>query len=81
MKKSKTFEQQGDPAVVALTPQAAQRAAQEGMNADPASKHLFLHMPTVHHHRAIVETDTKEHYITADGAIAVEAKRPPLVPF
>ena len=64
------FEQKGEPAVTFLSPSAAQQAAENGLNADSKTKHLFLHMPTKEYDRAIVETDNKETYIDPKGALA-----------
>ena len=64
------LEHQGEPTVSHLSPQAAYEAAKNGMHADPESKHLFIHMPVDINYRAIVETDNKEFYVDARGAIS-----------
>lgn len=63
------FEQKGEPTTIALSPTAAQTAAQNGLDADPQATHLFIHMPTKEYDRAIVETDNAESYVDPDGNI------------
>lgn len=70
------FEQKGEPNVTFLSSLAAQQAAENGFNADPETKHLFLHMPTKEYDRAIVETDNKEIYIDSEGALAESIAHP-----
>jgi len=64
------IEQRGEPTVRFLSPAAAQVTAANGVAADPETAHLYIHMPTAQYGRAIVETDNKETYVDAEGAMS-----------
>lgn len=70
------LEQSDEPVVEHLSPAASQKAAEKAMQLDPESLHLYIHMPVDGNARAIVETDNKEVYYTADGEMAVPAHVP-----
>lgn len=70
------WEQHGEPIVANLSQQAAQSAAANGMTADPETEHVFIHMPTDQHHRAIVETDNRETYVDQTGKLNGEINHP-----
>jgi len=70
------IEQVGEPEVGFLSPVAAQNAALNAMLLDPETRHLYIHMPVDGNPRAIVETDNKETYVSANGDIAVTAHVP-----
>lgn len=70
------IEQRGEPTVEFLTPAAAQATAENGMLVDPETAHLYIHMPTAQYDRAIVETDNKETYVDAEGALTWQTAHP-----
>jgi uncharacterized iron-regulated membrane protein len=71
-----SIEQQGEPVVSVLPLDAMDKAAKAIMAIDPATKHLYIHIPTSENQRALVETDNKEYYLNKAGDLVVEANRP-----
>lgn len=70
------WEQSGEQVISHLSAEAVQEAAQNGMNADPKTAHIYVHMPTNQNQRAIVETDNKEIYVDKAGNLGPEASHP-----
>lgn len=70
------FEQGRVPVVTALSGDALMTAADAGMQAEPDSAHLFIHMPTAAKPYALVQTDNTENFITPEGEISAARHQP-----
>lgn len=70
------FEQGRIPVVMALSGDALMTAADAGMQAEPDSAHLFIHMPTATKPYALVQTDNTESFITSEGKISAARNQP-----
>lgn len=70
------FEQAREPYVASLSPQQVQAASQQGLAADPSTRHLYVHLPTPASPRAIVETDSAEHYLTPKAQLSTPSHTP-----